>query len=441
MKWWPFGKKKSMLLPAGSERGWMRIFESYAGAFQQDVTVDPAKVSQYYAVFACRTLIASDISKLRIKVVALSNGIWIEVANKDFAVLDRPNGYQNRIQFLESWLLSKLSYGNAYILKVRDRRGKVVELYVLSAERVTPLVSDHGEVFYRLQNDNLSGLTEQVIVPASEIIHDRFNCLHHPLVGLPPIYACGAAAMQGLAIQNNSTSFFNNMSRPSGILTSPDTITPEAAKEIKERWEENFGAGKVGRTAILGNQMKYEALAVTAVDAELIEQYKMTAEVVCSAHHVPKYMVMGDPPSYNNIESLGQQYYSQCLQSPIEALELLLDEGLDMPAEIGLEFDLDGLFRMDSKTRVETLGTAVSKTIMTPNEARRKMNLAPVAGGDALYLQQQNYSLDALARRDAKDDPFGKETAVPALPAPQEDQTEKALAYLKAASPENLFNA
>ncbi|ENB8525780.1 portal protein, partial [Escherichia coli] len=28
------------------------------------------------------------------------------------------------------------------------------------------------------------------------------------------------------------------------------------------------------------------------------------------------------------------------------------------------------------------------------------------AGGDALYLQQQNYSLEALSRRDAREDPF-----------------------------------
>ena len=38
------------------------------------------------------------------------------------------------------------------------------------------------------------------------------NCLYHPLVGLSPIYACGLAAQQGLAIQNGSTEFFGNMS-------------------------------------------------------------------------------------------------------------------------------------------------------------------------------------------------------------------------------------
>jgi hypothetical protein len=39
-----------------------------------------------------------------------------------------------------------------------------------------------------------------------------------------------------------------------------------------------------------------------------------------------------------------------------------------------------------------------------------------MTGGDALYLQQQNFSLEALAKRDAQDDPF--RTAPPPAPTP-----------------------
>jgi phage portal protein BeeE len=39
---------------------------------------------------------------------------------------------------------------------------------------------------------------------------------------------------------------------------------------------------------------------------------------------------------------------------------------------------------------------------LTPNEARRKyFGYGPVTGGDSAYMQQQNYSLAALAARDA----------------------------------------
>ena len=104
-------------------------------------------------------------------------GIWVETKPKDFEVVQKPNSFQNRIQFYENWIISKLLRGNAYVLKQRDNRGKVVGLYVLCPDLVKVLVSDSGEVFYQLSRDNLADIQEDVIVPASEIIHDRFNCL------------------------------------------------------------------------------------------------------------------------------------------------------------------------------------------------------------------------------------------------------------------------
>ncbi|STJ18337.1 portal protein [Escherichia coli] len=51
----------------------------------------------------------------------------------------------------------------------------------------------------------------------------------------------------------------------------------------------------------------------------------MTAEIVCSVFRVPAYKIgVGQPPSSDNVEALEQQYYSQCLQTLIESIELLL---------------------------------------------------------------------------------------------------------------------
>ena len=86
----------------------------------------------------------------------------------------------------------------------------------------------------------------------------------------------------------------------------------------------------------------------------------MTAETVCSAFHVPAHMVgVGAAPTYNNIEALTSSTTRQCLQSHIENIELLLDEGLELPKPYGTEFDLDGLLRMDTATKVKAAADAV----------------------------------------------------------------------------------
>lgn len=430
-------EEKDLTAVAERDRGWFRILESFAGAWQMNVEVDFNSVLSFHAVYACMTLIASDIAKLRVKLVALdeTSGIWEETKNPAYdPVLRKPNGYQTRIQFWENWMLSKLMRGNVYVLKRRDSRNVVVALYILDPNRVRPLVADDGQVFYELLSDNLSNLaqTENIVVPASEIIHDRYNCLFHPLIGTSPIYACGLAATQGLNIQANSTKFFQNLAMPSGILLAPGAISNDTATRLKSTWETNYtGTAGIGKVAVLGDNLKFQPLTMTSVDAQLIEQLKWTAEVVCSTFHVPPYKIgIGAMPSFNNIQSLNVEYYSQALQILIEAAEVCLDEGLATGEKLGTEFDIENLLRMDSVTQMDVIDKG--KNTLTPNESRKRLGYGPVTGGDSVYRQQQDFSLEALAKRDAQDNPF--QTSAPAAkpdtsggeePAPAADQTDQ----------------
>lgn len=412
-------------LRAVDSRGWTTIFSSGPDGFQTDTVVNPDKVDANWVVWACKTLIAGDISKLRIKLVEWDGRIWNEVNDNGAfnPVLRKPNHFQTRQQFMENWILSKFS-GNTYVLKERDGRNVVCAMYVLDPTRVKPLVAPDGSVFYELQEDLLASVPMgSVIVPASEIIHDRQNCLFHPLVGVPTVYANGLAATQGLKIQSNSEQFFRNMSRPSGILTSPGAIPDDRAKELKKRWEENYGGANSGRVAVLGNDLKYSPIAANAEESQLVEQLKLTAEMICSTFHVPPFKVgIGTIPAYQSAQILNQIYYADCLQVHLEAAEALLDEGLGLVnvqgRTLGTEFDLDGLLRMDSLAQMEVASKAVGSAIFAPDEARAKFNLSTVPGGSVPYLQQQNYSLEALAKRDASADPFGKAQMPPADPAP-----------------------
>jgi HK97 family phage portal protein len=401
------------LAPVDGSRSWWPVIREFsAGAWQSNITVDVNHVLSNHADFACKTLIASDIAKLRVKLVQKdrASGVWIEVDNFNFRVLVKPNHFQTRIQFFESWLTSKLQRGNAYVLKVRDSVEKVIALYVLDPGLVRPMVAEDGSVFYELRKDNLSGLDGQTLmVPASEIIHDRINCLFHPLVGVSPIFAAGLAAMQGLTIQEAMTNLFQNGARPSGVLTAPGSIGDDTAARLKEYFDTNFSGANAGKVAVVGDGLTYMPMTAKAVDAQLIEQLKWTAEVVCSVYHVPPYKIgIGTMPSYNNnIQSLNVEYYSQCLQRHIEDIEILLDEGLGLNGEggrgatLGTEFDVDGLLRMDSTSLFEMLDKG--KSVMTLDERRRRIDLPKLSvGGGTVYLQQQDHSVEAIAARDER---------------------------------------
>jgi phage portal protein BeeE len=112
-------------------------------------------------------------------------------------------------------------------------------------------------------------------------------------------------------------------------------------------------------------------------------------------------------PTYQNGETLNNIYYSDCLQSHIEQYELAQDEGLGIgigqPKDgktLGVELDLTGLGRMDTATHVKTLAEGVRGGVLTPNEARRELDLKPLPGGDTIYLQHQDYPMEMLFERE-----------------------------------------
>src|ERR1039458_1397570 len=122
--------KAQTLSAVNSTGGWFGLIrESFAGAWQRNIEVDaPREVLAFSAVFACVTIIAADIGKLRIKLVDEDDkGIATEVktASPFLPVLAKPNRYQTRNKFMEQWVVSKLLYGNTYVLKQRDTVGFV----------------------------------------------------------------------------------------------------------------------------------------------------------------------------------------------------------------------------------------------------------------------------------------------------------------------------
>lgn len=424
------------LASVDGERGWMTIWNSAQPeyAFQRDHPPNHWTLQRNWTVFACQTLIAADMGKMAIRLMEWSakDLIYREVESPAVSpVLLKPNHYQTWPKFVQQWILSKVGNGNAYMLKERDARNVVVKLYVLDPYRVTPLVAPDGSVYYRLYADDLAGIPDkEVVVPASEIMHDRMWCLFHPLVGLSPLFASWLAAVQGLTIQEQSKRFFANSSRPGGMLVSPQPISDQLAKDYKKRWEENYAGGNEGRTAVLGNGLKYEPLSQNAVDSELVAQLNLTAAMICSTYHVPGYKVgVGAMPTYQNAEVLNQIYYSDCLQTLVQDAETLLDEGLELPQKgYNAQFNIDDLLRMDSATQMAFVSKGIEKAVFSPNEGRRRFNMPPVKGGEKPLLQQQNWPIDVLADRPPPTNPAAK------APAPNVPQPDPAAAANDAAA-------
>lgn len=409
---------------------WVRVFDWRPGAWQADAEFNPGAKPDpllHSATYACIRAIASDIAKLWPRLLQRQpSGIWTEYSNTAHSpLLRKPNRFQVWAEFITQWLVSKLTTGNTYVLLWRDARGVVVRMNVLDPNKVSTYIGADGSVWYGVLHDYLLGpLKDEILyIPATEMLHDKYMPLVHPLIGSTPLAVAALSAVTARRQVNSNEKLYAGGLIPPGVIEVPEEMTQAQVDDASARWTEFRASGK---TAILDGGLKYTPLQPKSVDMQAIELLKWNAQDVCIAFGVPAWRAGVEPmPSLgSNPEVAELTYHSQTLQHLIEMIEQLLDFGLTLPDSIALELDVSALKRMDSTARFTIYKTAVSAGVMTPNEARKMENLAPVEGGDVCYLQQQNYSLAALAKRDAQPDPFLKSS--PQAPAAASDAATSA---------------
>lgn len=410
-------RQKTLSHPDSRGSWWNLVREPFTGAWQRNLECKHEDMLAFSTVFTCITLIASDIAKMGAAPFKRSTpaDVWEQFYGSPvYSRLQAPNWYQTSVQFFESWLISKLARGNAYIyMQNSGIPGAAPYLHVLNPDTVQPLISDNGSVFYSVGENRLVGDRFGVNIPAEYVMHDRFNCLYHPLVGISPLYAAALPVIQAREIQRSSALLFKNNASPGGILTVPGNISDEMAAKLRETWESQNGGPRRGGVAVLPDGMQYSPIQVNATDAQVVEQLKWTAEQVCGVFHVPLYKANLAQPTTGNTAQLNQEYYNSCLHRlVVDAQELLWTALLGGAVNRTVHFDVSALMMMDPNSQMDYFDKGSKMGVFEPDYVRRKVGLGKTPGGDTPYLQQQNFSLAALARRD--------ETAFAATPAPPE---------------------
>lgn len=398
------------------------VHEPYSGAWQQNASCG-APGGMFSAVYACVQTISGDIAKLQPRIRRrLPDGQKVTHDMHPAArALWYPNNYQTRVDFWGQFMAGALFTGNSYAYLVRDERGVIASMHLLDPRKVTPLIAADGSIFYSIAETPLAQLTGENTVPARYILHHRLLSLTHPLVGLSPWVAAGISAGTGSQIQANSSAFFSNMSRPSGMLIVPGRVDEPQLTRLRTDWDQNFKLGNTGRTAILEQGMKWEPMTMTAVDAQLIEQLRWSVEDVARVFRVPLYMLTdASKISFKNAEQLARNYYSQTLQYHIEAIEARIDDAFDLAEDVYCEFDLSTLLRMEFDSRVAAYQTAINCGVLTINEARALEELPPKEGGDEPLVQMQYVPLSMAGTKT----PSAPPAPIEPEPEPEDDAEE-----------------
>jgi HK97 family phage portal protein len=308
-------------------------------------------------------------------------------------VLRRPNNYQTKADFFLNLVRSELLRGNGYALAQRNGRTEITALHIVNPSSLYPFVSEtDGSIFYQFADVPVGQDFEPVIQDlyrAEDVLHVRMHTPMHPLVGETPLLAAALAVDAGNAIAAATSAFHKNMSRPSGYLKVPGALKPDIVEALRGEWGAAYQGVSSGRVAVLQGGVEWEAMSMTAVDAAVIDSYKLSIADIARVYRVPLAIIGDNTSTYNNTEVLMKFWLATGLGFMLEHIELALDVIFQLPEGEWIEFDTDYMQRADFAARIEGLVRGVQGGLFAPNEARAREGLPRVPFGDEPRVQSQ----------------------------------------------------
>lgn len=386
------------------------------------------------AVAACVSIYADEVGRTTFHhYKTQTDGSQVILTDSVFArIVRKPNQYQTWHDFKTFITRSIFYHGWAYAYAVRDGAGRITRLLPLSPNSCAPYITDDGEVFYRISkdpwNDAVDNQADQYY-PARDIWHPRINCKTHPLLGVSPITAAILSVETGYVIQQQNRQFFQNMSRVSGILSTPLKMNKDILDRVQTAFASKSSGEGVGKVPVLDSDLKFYPMGMTAVDSELVRVYKQSLDDIAMIFRIPKALLgVTDGAAYKNTETLMRTFVNMGLGALFSNLEQSLTELFDLPPGETIKADIEeAILRTDLKERIEALVRGVQGGVFSPNEARKVQNLPPKEGGDEIFLQQQMVPV-AIAVK-------GPQEPEPPAPQPEppdvETDEEAATRYLR----------
>jgi HK97 family phage portal protein len=338
-------------------------------------------------VYSAISLIADSIALLPIKTLRYDGQKTIFTDKPKF--LEKPNHSLDLTMFslLHQTITSMAMHGNAFILVDKDRQGRPIQLTPVHPEKVKVEMHDSEKV-YMLQTSR-GGYDRKIT--SNNMLHFVWYAYPGQLVGVSPLRTNSNTYGLALAMERHIAQFYGQGGTPSSVLETDRDLTAEQANILKETWIGNHNRNR--KPAVLTGGLKWKAIS-DAAGNELIAARDQIVHEIARVFRIPAHLLLSKDGSnvYSNIESNGLAFIRHTLLPWIRRIE----DGLTtlLPGKQFVKLDTDEYARGDQLSRVRSFQVAVSSGIMTPNEARAKMDLEPYEGGDKFYIGLQGALID-----------------------------------------------
>ncbi|MFC9085351.1 phage portal protein [Nocardiopsis dassonvillei] len=327
----------------------------------------------------------------------------------DVPLLDDPHPEMTDVELWGLTYTHKATWGNAYVQKIRNRAGQIVELWPITPDRVqvgktSPSRTERPMKLFKVTDDwgVEHALTSREILHLPGLGYDG-------VCGLSPIRAAAEGIGMGLAAERYGAKLFGSGSTMSGILQVEQRLTKEAADALKTRWQSRVGGVEnAHEIAVLDSGAKFESTTMPNRDSQFIESRSFQISEVARYFGVPQFLMGQTEKSTSWGTGLEQQALAWVTfdlgPAWLSRHEARITKELTGSGQFA-KYNVEGLLRGDTAARGAFYRIMREVGAFSANDIRALEDRPPVDGGDT-YLQPANLT------------PLGSDpTPAPARPA------------------------
>lgn len=292
------------------------------------------------------------------------------------------------------WLASTFEiYGEAYLLKVKDTRGRTEGFIPMHPALTQIFRNQFGELTYRFMGQPNELMSEDMVVPF------RAYNPETTMRGISRMEPLRSTLLNEDASRRATATWWKNMGRPSAVMHVKGKLNPDAKRRLREDLAGMYsGAENAGRIAVMENESTLEQWQLSSEEMQYIDSRKLNREEVCAVYDIsPTAVHILDHATFSNVTENLRSVYRDSICPRLSFFESVLDYhvGPEFGSREEVRFDVSDVMRGDFVARAQAHTQLVQAGIEKPSEARPEFDLGdagPVA--DKLYANQALQPLD-----------------------------------------------
>lgn len=357
---------------------------------------EPMNVSSFYR---CVSLLTRTVASLPVEYQRrAADGTYTPQSDRLAWLLARePEPGLSAFDFWALVIRHKIFTGNSYIWPMRDHRGDVQHMILLSPG------STHFDFARRVWkcDDTWRGIHRDFA--EDELIHIKGDCpTPDAKEGVGVVEYMRRTLDTAGSGDRETEERFSNGGNVRGFLTNPPQsvqgFNKYADKELKKVAASKdlfFRSG--GRITYIPGNVQFKELMLSSADMQFLESRKYTAEQICQFLDVPPiFAFAGGGENYKTAE-MANMSFLQTLNPMLRQIENELERKLLKSVRERIRFDRSAIFACDLTTQVKWQQDRIASGLDTVNEARLSANRPPVEGGDEVLVSANLKSLKVLA--------------------------------------------